>query len=577
MAGLLPFCAMARGLSAQSEVCPTGRIASIRIDRGPVFDEDVENGMLSKVYSAANWLHVETRRSVVERELLFEKGDCLERLRLSESERFLRDLPFIESARIEAHRRRNGDYDVEVKTRDDWSLRLEPRFEVGGGFALTGITLAERNLWGRGRNLELLYLDRKGRDDVGVTYFDPQFLSSRWNLSVQGIRTAPGWTTSFSLAYPFLGLVGRWAGFTDLLYGDRWFRFSVGDPNDPAELVLPLREKEAQVGTAVRLLGPPRGRSTKAGTYGASLSYVFRDYGLGFYSDTAAAAALGLSDSLAAELGTLVDRRETLRLNLIVGVRGLEYHERVGLTSLRSVEDIAIGATANLLFGVALDSFGFEDGHLLMALDLFGGARVIGGWFSQIRAVGEARRDYSARSWRDMLLAVEWTNFWQNNRRNVVELSTSYSAGWEMTVPFQLTLGGPWGLSAFSPNRFPGGARFRARIEDRYWAASVGRLADLGTVAFAELGRIWANDALSGIDSGLRASAGLGIRFATPAGSRASYRLQAAMPIEAGVRWDDMIVSFRIDTAVRLEERPVDVQLGRSRDLAFRAAAPHVR
>jgi hypothetical protein len=96
-------------------------------------------------------------------------------------------------------------------------------------------------------------------------------------------------------------------------------------------------------------------------------------------------------------------------------------------------------------------------------------------------------------------------------------------------------------------------------------------------LAFAELGEMWAKEALSGVDSGLRASAGFGLRLATPAGSRTSYRLQAAMPVQAGVRWDDVIFSFRIDTAVRLEERPVDVQLGRSRDLAFRSAAPHVR
>lgn len=570
--------ALAGRLPAQSGgVCETGRIASIRIDRGPVFDEGAENGMLSKLYAAANWVHVETRETVIRRELLFRRGDCLEWLRLSESERFLRDLPFIEWADIQAIKRRDGDYDVSVETRDDWTLRVEPRVEFGGGFAVTGITIAERNLAGRGQSVELSYLDRKGRDDVGVVFFNPQFLASRWNLGLRALRTEPGWTTNFSLAYPFLGLVGRWAGFSDLLYSDRWFRFYVGDVNDPTELVLPVRAKEAQLGTAVRLLGPPRGRSTKAGTYGASVSYVFRDYGLGFYPDTAAAEALGLSDSIANELGRLVRRRETLRLNLIVGVRGLEYHQRVGLTSLRSEEDIAIGATANLLLGVALDEFGLDDGHVLAALDLFGGSRVMGDWFSQIRGVVEARRDYSGREWRDILVAAEWTNYWQNNRRNVIELSTKYSAGWEMTVPFQLTLGGPWGLSGFSPNRFPGGARLTARLENRYWAASVGELADIGLLAFGELGQMWANDALSGVDSGVRASTGFGLRLATPTGSRTSYRIQAAIPVEAGVRWDDVIFSFRIDTAVRLEERRVDVQLGRSRDLAFRSAAPHVR
>ena len=577
VAGLLTLLVAVADLPAQEDgSCRSGRVASIRIKPAPVFEENHGAGALSKVYAVGNWLHIETRESVIRRELLFEEGDCLEWLRLSESERLLRDLPFIESAKVEARRRRDGDYDVTVATRDEWSLRLEPRFQFGGGFAVSGITLSERNIGGRGSSVELLYIDRRGKDDVGIIYRDPQFAATRWDLFASSVRTAPGWTVDFSLAHPFLGLVGNFAAFQNALYSDRWFRYVVGDSEDVTELVLPIQEKAAQVGAAFRLLSTPRGRSTKAGTYGASVSYEFEDYAAGFFLDSAAAPSI--AGQAAADLASLSLRpRETLRVNLLVGVRGLEYQQRRGLNTVRGLEDIAIGATADLALGLALRGLGIDDGHVLAALDLYGGSRVLGEWFSTVRATLEARRDYREHRWRDMLVAVQWTHYWMNNPRNTIELTARFSGGWDMTVPFQLTLGGPWGLAGYAPNRFPGGARASLRLEDRYRAASLGRLFDLGTVLFADVGRMWANDALFGTDSGLRASAGAGFRLATPTGSRTTYRLEFAFPIESRVTWAAVVLSFRIDRAFRLEERPVDVQLGRSRDTAIRAAGLHLQ
>lgn len=119
-----------------------------------MFDGD-GSGLVSKAYSAANRLHVQTRESLIRRELLFEEGDCLDPLRISESERLLRAHRFLESVEIQTERRRDGRVDVTVATRDDWTLRVEPRFHLGGGFSVSGVSLAERNLGGRGGSVEL--------------------------------------------------------------------------------------------------------------------------------------------------------------------------------------------------------------------------------------------------------------------------------------------------------------------------------------------------------------------------------------------------------------------------------------
>jgi len=578
--GLLALLLTPLPLSAQNDDrCEQGRIASITVVRRPVFDPN-NNGTLSSVYRAANWLHVETREDVIRRELLFEVGDCADRLRFSESERLLRDFRFIESASVEARRRPDGDVDVEVVTHDDWTLRVEPRFNLGGGFSITGLGFTERNIAGRGSAVEVLYVDRAGRDDVGASYFDPQLFGSRLDLGLSGVRTEPGWTVDFSLAYPFLGLVGRWASFQQTFYSERWFRYVPADSEhgDTPEYIQPVTQRLFEIGGAGRKAAGRRAYSVRQATVGLTLSYEDLRYSEGFYRDSAAAADLGLvggaADSL---LPTQLRPRESLRLNLVLGFGGLRYVQRRGVSTLRGEEDLAIGGTADVTVGLAAKVFGTRDSHLLVGLDLYSGIRVRGDWFSLLRFDGEARQDHEAHSWRDVFAAAEWTNFWFLGSRNVSQITARFSGGWETTVPFQLTLGGPWGLVGYAPDRFPGGARLAVSVENRQRLTTVGRLFDLGGTVFFDVGRMWANNAAFGVSSGLRASAGLGLRLASPTGSRTTYRLQAAVPIEGGVSAREIVFTLLIEPLLRLERGRMDVQLGRSRDLAVQSAGFHLR
>lgn len=567
-------------LAAQEpERCEAGRIASVDIVRNAVFDSS-HNGTLSKVYTAANWLHVETREDVVRRELLFEPGDCFDPLLLSESERFLRNFRFIEAARVRAHQRPDGDMDVVVETHDDWSLRVEPRFNLGGGFAISGIGITERNIAGRGSTVEFLYFDRSGRDDLGLSYFDPQLLGTRTNLVLSGVRTEPGWTVDFSLAYPFLGLVGRRSAFQQTFYSERWFRYIATDSEegDTPEYVQPLTQKLFELGGAVRRATGRRGISVKQATLGLTASYEDRRYEQGFYRDSLAAAELGLlGGAEGSQVSTQLSPRKTLRLNLLLGYRGLRYVQRLGVSTLRGLEDIAIGGTSNIVVGLAGKALGANDSHVLLGLDLYGGARVVGDWFSVLRIDGEALQDLDADRWRDVFAAVEWANLWIISPRSAAEVTARFRAGWETTVPFQLTLGGPWGLAGYAPDRYPGGARLAVRVENRYRLTTVGRLLDIGSAAFLDVGRMWANDAAFGVNSGLRASAGLGVRLASPTGSRTTYRLSAAFPIEAGVSAREIVFTLQIDRLFGIESGPTDAQLDRSRDLPVRYGGYHLR
>jgi hypothetical protein len=577
-AAFLALLVLAPDLAAQGRGrCENGRVARIAIESQPVF-ADSAGAMLSKLYAVANWLHIETRERVIRQELLFRTGDCFDPLRMSESERLLREFAFLQSASVEARQRWDGDWDVAVVTRDDWSLRLEPQFQFGGGFDVTGIGLAERNLWGTGRGIELQYVDRPGRDEVGAVYFDPRFFGTRWDLLLSGARTEPGWLLRGTIGYPFLGLVGRRAAFQDALYGERWFRYIVGDAESLSALILPYRQWALQLGGAVRLLAAPRGEATKLGTYGLILSYERLTYGNSFCEDGSGTNGCGFSGAEADALTSLTLReRESLRLNLVVGVRGLEFVQRSGLSTLRGEEDIALGMAADLVLGLAARAFGSRDRHVLAALDLYGGSRVWGDWFWLVRANVEVRRDYKARRWQDVFAAFQWTNYWRLSRRHSVLLTAQGGGGWRATIPFQLTLGAPWGLAGLAAHRYPGGARVVVRLEDRYLLATVGRLFDLGTALFVDGGRMWANETLYGVNSGIRGSVGASVRLAMPAGARMTYRLDVGAPIDARTDLGDVVVSFRIERVLRLERDPIDRQLGRSRDFALGSAAANLK
>jgi hypothetical protein len=562
------------GLPAQ-EPCP--RVATIAIQTGRVFD-DSAGAVMSKLYDAGNWLHVETSEEFIRGELLFGEGDCFDGFLLGESERLLRQFDFLQSASIESTRREDGDVDVRVVTRDDWSLRLEPRLEFSGVPTFTGVGLAERNIVGSGRGLELVYVDRAGRDQVGGQYSDPQLLGTRWDLNLAAGRTEPGWLVEEGVSYPFLGLVGRWAAFQHARYGEGWFRYVVGDHEKRVILVQPYTRRAIQLGAARRMIQQPTYNGAKLGAYGASLSYERLSYATSFVYDSLRARDLGISENGAAlDLAQTLEQRDNLRLNLMVGVQSLRFLKRRGLATLRSTEDVPLGASAEFVLGLASSALGSSDSHVLAALDLFGSLRVTDDLFSLVNADIEARRDFGDRYWHDIFAVVQWTNLWQPNHRRTVVLTGHYSAGWDATIPFQLTLGGETGLAGLASYRYPGGARAVVRLEDRYLVARVGRLFDLGTVAFVDVGEMWANDVPFGVDSGLLASFGGGLRLATPSGSRLAYRLQVAAPLQRHLGFDELVFSVGIERRFETEIGTLDDDLARSRDVGLNTLSRHLR
>ena len=557
-----------------AEVCPGGRVASIEVERHPVFDDSAA-AFMGPFVDIANFLHVETREGFIRRELLFKEGDCIDPLRMSESERLLRGYSFIQTVNIETTRRADGEVDVHVTTRDDWSLRLEPRVDLGSAVGFFGIVLAERSLFGTGRAIELAYISRDVSNDLGGGFFDPQLFGSRWNLSFSAFNSEPGWAARGIVSYPFLGLVGRKAAFGDAIYVDRWFRFFVGDHEDPIDVLQPFSRRAGQGGAGLRVGKVIQ--ESKISSYGLSLSYDNLDYGIGFFDNPEDSIRAGLTEEEASmgTTATLVPQ-EILRLNFLVGLRRLDYVKRRRFTTLQGEEDIALGAAADVVVGLAAREFGSVDSHIFGALDLYAGVKPVSEWFSMLRGILEGRRNYADDRWENIFAAAQWTNIWLLGSQTI-ELTGRFGAGWQTTVPFQLTLGGQHLIEGYTINRFPGGMRAAVRLEDRSNWFRLGSVIDVGTVVFVDAGRMWSNGAAFGTDSGFRSSIGAGLRLAVPPGTRQTYRLDFGFPIDSGFSFSNLVISFSTRSPLRLDVRNIQPQLQRSRDVGLTTTLRHLK
>ncbi|MEA2166025.1 MAG: hypothetical protein QOK37_4152 [Thermoanaerobaculia bacterium] len=227
MTRLLPFLlalAVVTALHAQTK--PPLRIGTITVRPLDVYSND--EARHGRVYRLADRLHIETRKSVIEKFLLFREGDVYSPERLAETERNLRALQFLKSASVEASAPHDGVVDVIVTTQDSWSIAPETQAGSKGGKSTVGVTVSETNLLGLGKDLEIGWSRGVDRTRVGVSYNDPAFFAPYWRASFGYAVNSDGHDHTFAIVRPFYSFATPWAtelsftGFrqADRLYGD---------------------------------------------------------------------------------------------------------------------------------------------------------------------------------------------------------------------------------------------------------------------------------------------------------------------------------------------------------------------
>ncbi len=124
-------------------------IGRIHIKPENIFDldDEAENNWL---YRQANRWHVPTRPGVIERVLLFKSGERVSQQKIEETERLLRRSSTRYDVNIKPLVYRDGVVDIEVSTRDTWSLEITANYSRAGGDNKTSFGIKEDNLLGAG-------------------------------------------------------------------------------------------------------------------------------------------------------------------------------------------------------------------------------------------------------------------------------------------------------------------------------------------------------------------------------------------------------------------------------------------
>ncbi|MBV9080681.1 MAG: hypothetical protein JO102_06140, partial [Elusimicrobia bacterium] len=207
LAFLLALCVPAAGLAASR--APV--ISKITIRGADIFDTDLDPRLRRFPYTWVNALHIQTKEEVIRRELLFKVGDHVDPFLINETERNLRALSFIRSARVSRIPRKDGTVAIVVHVNDAWTT--EPQLNLGGrnGINSTELGFAEKNLLGYGKEVDFAY--KKGQDFTRreYSYFDPRIAGTRFQLHAKATDETRGHDRQVSVERPFFSADTRWS------------------------------------------------------------------------------------------------------------------------------------------------------------------------------------------------------------------------------------------------------------------------------------------------------------------------------------------------------------------------------
>jgi hypothetical protein len=191
------------------------KIRKIEIRRLDVFGSNINTPDFhdpNKTEKLLNKTHLNTNENIIRKNLLFNEGDTLSPLILSDNERFLRDLPFIDDARILVVPVSRAEADIIVVTKDIYSLGARVSF---GGFDKGSFSLFEKNIFGTGHELgiEIPY-DSKFTDSpgLGINYQVNNIRKTFVNLDMYYSKGLGKKTFGFELGRKLISASTKYAG-----------------------------------------------------------------------------------------------------------------------------------------------------------------------------------------------------------------------------------------------------------------------------------------------------------------------------------------------------------------------------
>jgi hypothetical protein len=464
-------------------------IGEIHIVVGDVFDTDdpKENNAL---FRAANSLHIDTRPSVIERRLLIKRGDRFTVQLVEETERVLLSSGFLYSVRIRPIAYRDGVVDLEVATRDTWTLYPSISVSRTGGANKSEFSINEVNLLGTGSEVNLGYFKDFDRSGTSFDFANANMFGNWTALQFGFARNSDGSKEAVSIVRPFHALDARWSAGIKAVSDDRI---------DP-------------VYNAGNQVGEYRVRQRQAEAFGG--------WSKGLVDGWVHRYSVGIDlqdDAYALEPGRVPPANLPPDEKLVGPFFRYEviedrYQKTENRNQMGRPEFFAVGLNAKLQLGLASTDLGSTYDALVYS------GSVSRGFEPQpdhsLQAAATIDGQYTGGAIRRQQFGASAQYFLPHHRRWLFYASV---AGDLLTNPDPadlLYLGGDNGLRGY-PLRYQSGTqRALLTLEQRlYTGAFPWRLFRIGAAAFVDVGRAWGGSNPNTVNPGWLADVGLGLRF----------------------------------------------------------------
>ncbi len=462
------------------------------------------------IFRLANKLHIRTRPWVVSHQLLFRPGDPYNPRLLAESERNLRTNSYFYDARIQPGAVHDGRVDVDVRTRDVWTLQPGVSFQRSGGKNTTGVDLKEKNLLGLGSSLSIASKSTPDRRENSVNFSDDHVAGTRVGTSVTLSSNSDGHRQSYMVQRPFYALDARWAASA-------------------------LYENDLQIDTLVgagSVAGRFQTRKKKVDLWGGWSrglinGWTWRFLAGGTRDESRFTVVSGDNAVLPVPKDRILEY-PYLGFELVQD----DYQKVKNRDQIERTEDFYLGLRVRATAGYAFPAIG-SDRYAMPFSASFGKGGQFGERWTVIsegmttgRVEGGSAVDTKLSGSGRVYLA--WSERW---------LSFASIAGNRLVTPdqdHQLDLGGDTGLRGY-PARYQSGDRsYLATIEQRFFSTWYPfRLFRPGAAAFFDIGRAWGGNVTGLPATGRLRDAGVGLRIGvTRSGLGNVIHVDVAFPLD---------------------------------------------
>jgi hypothetical protein len=486
------------------------RIGSVSVRDLPIFDPD-EPGERKALYRLADRLHIDTRDSVIESQLLFRPGDLYSRHRLDETTRNLRDLRFIREPEIRIVGYRDGLVDLEVVTHEVWTTNPGASFSRSGGQNSSGIGFEELNVFGFGKHLSVDYSNDVDRSSYTVRWRDPGVWGSRWRSELALRDSDDGAGKSVVLERPFYALDTRWAAGLE---------FAQEDSVEPVY----------RLGEPIARYAQDKDRSEMRFGWSRGLQDGWtRRISAGLRHEQ---AIFGLASGETAPAALPADRSLDYPFLRLEGVQD-DFETARNRDQIARTEDLHFGLRYAAEFGLATPAFGADRNAAVFRAEATRGFRLgmNRSLFVESRLAGRFESDGLA----DTLVSAGLRFYREMGAKSTLFAALNAEVGHELDADHELSIGGDTGLRGYPQRYQAGSGRALLTLEQRFYTNwSLWNLADVGGAIFFDAGRSWGGSAFGPTENhGLLKDIGLGLRLGSTRSSLGNVlHIDIAFPLD---------------------------------------------